>query len=280
MELVAEPAVLFLDEPTSGLDSSTSLEVCRILQRITKIRLLTVAAVIHSPSLATFLEFDDLLLLGKGGKVIYFGPTDKIEGYLDLIGFTRASSQTIPDFIMEVVAGKVNSRLDTEFEPSDLPLYWVVYNEKTEATVSSPDSFPSEISSSIVRPQSIKRIKKRRTKFLSRAISVVYTQSHPLQDMKIALSNFWADVTRKRDPQQDTYVFFGQFYYLWFRSAAQDFQNLTNLMTDYVLHFTVGVIISIGVSRSFTLAGLPAELCWTQAVQLMPVCNSMMSTYR
>jgi ABC-type multidrug transport system ATPase subunit len=146
MELVGEPSVLFLDEPTSGLDSSTSLEVCRILRRIVKAQLLTVAAVIHSPSLATFLEFDDILLLGKGGKVIFFGPTDKIETYLELIGFTRSTTHTLPDFIMEVVTGRVHSRLDPKFLPEDLSLYWTLYNERSESWDISPDTFSSEIS--------------------------------------------------------------------------------------------------------------------------------------
>ncbi|KAH6572071.1 hypothetical protein BASA60_006843 [Batrachochytrium salamandrivorans] len=66
MELVAEPSVLFLDEPTSGLDSSTSFEVCANLKNIARMQGLTVGAVIHSPSPATFRQFDDFMLLGKG----------------------------------------------------------------------------------------------------------------------------------------------------------------------------------------------------------------------
>ena len=88
MELCAEPSVLFLDEPTSGnfqyywlivkigLDSSTSFEVCQNLRQIAIQQSLTIAAVIHSPSPATFKQFDDLLLLGKGGRMIYFGPRE------------------------------------------------------------------------------------------------------------------------------------------------------------------------------------------------------------
>ena len=121
MELVAEPSVLFLDEPTSGLDSSTSYEVCRILKDITKARELTVAAIIHSPSLSSFLSFDDVLLLAKGGRIIYFGPTNKVQAYLYMVGFECPPDVSLPDFIMEVIAGKVSSRIDAAFDPQDLP---------------------------------------------------------------------------------------------------------------------------------------------------------------
>ncbi len=64
IELVADPKVLFLDEPTSGLDSTTATSLCSTLKKIANIRQMTIAAVIHQPSLSSFLEFDDLLLLG------------------------------------------------------------------------------------------------------------------------------------------------------------------------------------------------------------------------
>lgn len=48
---------------------------------------MTIAAVVHSPSPAAFDQFDDLLLLGKGGRIIYFGPRAEAVKYFDKIGF-------------------------------------------------------------------------------------------------------------------------------------------------------------------------------------------------
>lgn len=87
MELVAEPSVLFLDEPTSGLDSSMAHEICQTLRRIAHVRNILVTAIIHSPSPSTFRLFDDILLLGKGGRVVYFGATEKLHSYLSEVGF-------------------------------------------------------------------------------------------------------------------------------------------------------------------------------------------------
>jgi len=71
-ELAGSPSVLFLDEPTSGLDSRGAIVVMRAMKRIADSGR-TVCATIHQPSSAVFEMFDDLLLLKKGGNVVFFG---------------------------------------------------------------------------------------------------------------------------------------------------------------------------------------------------------------
>lgn len=71
-ELAGSPSVIFLDEPTSGLDSRGALLVMRAMKRIADTGR-TVCATIHQPSSAVFEMFDDLLLLKKGGNVVFFG---------------------------------------------------------------------------------------------------------------------------------------------------------------------------------------------------------------
>src|SRR3546814_19932220 len=80
--------VLFLDEPTSGLDSTTSASLCRTLKSIARERSMTIVHVIHQPSITAFHEFDDLLLLGKGGRAVYCGPLNEAQGYFTSIGIT------------------------------------------------------------------------------------------------------------------------------------------------------------------------------------------------
>ena len=72
IEVVSDPTVLFLDEPTSGLDSSSSKEVVSALNQLAHNLNLTIAAVIHQPRYEIFTLFDDVLLLGKGGKTVFF----------------------------------------------------------------------------------------------------------------------------------------------------------------------------------------------------------------
>ncbi|KAF9286985.1 hypothetical protein BGZ68_002365 [Mortierella alpina] len=108
MELVASPSILFLDEPTSGLDSATSLEVCKLLKRIAQDQFLTVAAVVHSPSPHAFNQFDDLLLLGPGGRVVYSGPREVAASYFESIGYPIPDDESPADFFISLAAGRVD----------------------------------------------------------------------------------------------------------------------------------------------------------------------------
>jgi ABC-type multidrug transport system ATPase subunit len=72
VEMVANPSVLFLDEPTSGLDSRSARIVMRSIRRIAASGR-TVLCTIHQPSFEMFSAFDNLLLLKKGGHIVYNG---------------------------------------------------------------------------------------------------------------------------------------------------------------------------------------------------------------
>lgn len=61
-----------MDEPTSGLSARAASVVMRGLHRIAATGR-AVCATIHQPSQAIFNSFDSLLLLKRGGHVVYFG---------------------------------------------------------------------------------------------------------------------------------------------------------------------------------------------------------------
>ena len=59
-------------QPTSGLDARAALIVMRGMKRIAKSGR-AVCATIHQPSIAIFQDFDSLLLLKRGGEVVFCG---------------------------------------------------------------------------------------------------------------------------------------------------------------------------------------------------------------
>eukprot|EP00516_Mucochytrium_quahogii_P004851 CAMPEP_0203749368 /NCGR_PEP_ID=MMETSP0098-20131031/3962_1 /ASSEMBLY_ACC=CAM_ASM_000208 /TAXON_ID=96639 /ORGANISM=" , Strain NY0313808BC1" /LENGTH=1521 /DNA_ID=CAMNT_0050638417 /DNA_START=894 /DNA_END=5459 /DNA_ORIENTATION=+ len=71
VELVGNPPILFADEPTSQLDARAAEIVMRCLHNVAKSGR-TVVATIHQPSTSVFSKFDDLLLLKRGGQVVFF----------------------------------------------------------------------------------------------------------------------------------------------------------------------------------------------------------------
>ena len=73
VELASKPSLLlFLDEPTSGLDSQSAWNIVRFLRKLAEAGQ-ALLVTIHQPSAVLFTQFDNLLLLGPGGKTIYFG---------------------------------------------------------------------------------------------------------------------------------------------------------------------------------------------------------------
>ncbi|KAI5057345.1 hypothetical protein GOP47_0027360 [Adiantum capillus-veneris] len=73
VELVANPSIIFMDEPTSGLDARAASIVMRTVRNTVDTGR-TVVCTIHQPSIDIFESFDELLLLKRGGQVIYAGP--------------------------------------------------------------------------------------------------------------------------------------------------------------------------------------------------------------
>eukprot|EP00943_MAST-04B_sp_MAST-4B-sp1_P001251 g1251.t1 len=130
LELVADPSILFLDEPTSGLDSTSAKIVMSALKDLANLGM-TVIAVIHQPRYSIFALFDHLLLLGKGGKTVYSGPTLFAETYFNSIGFKCPSTENVADFLMDVCAGIIARESDDDFIPERLFDIWNAEGSKS-----------------------------------------------------------------------------------------------------------------------------------------------------
>lgn len=72
VELAADPSVLFLDEPTSGLDARYAKKVMEGVRKVANTGR-TIICTIHQPSTEVFFLFDNLLLLKRGGEMVFFG---------------------------------------------------------------------------------------------------------------------------------------------------------------------------------------------------------------
>ncbi|HEY5533707.1 MAG TPA: FHA domain-containing protein [Ignavibacteria bacterium] len=73
-ELITQPTILFMDEPTSGLDPRSDNKIMRLLRSLAnegRIVILTT----HHISTENFKLFDNIVLLSKGGKVAFYGPS-------------------------------------------------------------------------------------------------------------------------------------------------------------------------------------------------------------
>ncbi|KAJ3076805.1 hypothetical protein HDU98_000105 [Podochytrium sp. JEL0797] len=107
IELVAKPKILFLDEPTSGLDAQAASNIVKLLRTLT-LEGYALVVTIHQPSAMLFSEFDRLLLLGRGGKTIYFGELghdcETLLNYFEKTGAPKCEPRDNPaEYILESI---------------------------------------------------------------------------------------------------------------------------------------------------------------------------------
>ena len=149
IELVSDPTLLFLDEPTSGLDSSSSMSICNALRKISSIGL-TIVAVIHQPRYEIFELFHDVLLLAKGGRTVYQGPTEEALDYFESLGYKCPVHVNPADFLIDIISEQ-QAKENGEFLSADeLVSKWKTkQNEKIEENEPKEDEILySDLSSS------------------------------------------------------------------------------------------------------------------------------------
>ena len=79
--IVIHLQVLFLDEPTTGLDSTNAIKVVRIVSEVAA-RGTTVIMSIHQPRHEIFSLLRRVLVLGRGGGVVYNGAAQGAHSYM------------------------------------------------------------------------------------------------------------------------------------------------------------------------------------------------------
>ncbi len=136
LELIREPAVLFVDEPTSGLSSRDSQNIMDLLKELS-LKGNLIFVVIHQPSSDIFKMFDKLLILDKGGYIVYNdNPVDGIEYFKTLANYAHTSGDTSgnvnPEEIFDIIDSKVVDEYGNLTDKRKVsPKEWYdVYNEK------------------------------------------------------------------------------------------------------------------------------------------------------
>lgn len=120
VELVANPSIIFMDEPTSGLDARAAAIVMRTVRNTVDTGR-TVVCTIHQPSIDIFEAFDELLLMKRGGQVIYGGPLGHhsrllIEYFQSVPGVPEIKEGYNPaTWMLEVSTPAMEAQLNVDF---------------------------------------------------------------------------------------------------------------------------------------------------------------------
>ncbi len=148
LELIREPSILYVDEPTSGLSSMDSDAVMLLLRRQTLKGNLVIVN-IHQPSSDIYKLFDKILIMDKGGRIIYSGnPIDAIEyfrlaaHYVNTEGGECITCGNVnPEQILQIVEEKLVNQYgrftrNRRFSPQD---WFKLYKEKIEKNIQKID---------------------------------------------------------------------------------------------------------------------------------------------
>ncbi|XP_050210478.1 pleiotropic drug resistance protein 2-like [Mercurialis annua] len=120
VELVANPSIIFMDEPTSGLDARAAAIVMRTVRNTVDTGR-TVVCTIHQPSIDIFEAFDELLLMKRGGQVIYAGSlgrqSHKLIEYFEAVpGVSKITDGYNPaTWMLEITSPAVETQLNVDF---------------------------------------------------------------------------------------------------------------------------------------------------------------------
>ncbi|RMZ54405.1 hypothetical protein APUTEX25_001981, partial [Auxenochlorella protothecoides] len=88
---------------------------------------MNVIAVLHQPRFSIFALFDDIMLLGKGGRLVYLGPSWLAMPYFESLDFELPLHENPADFVMDVISGSVPQRGCDAFHPERLVGLWQTY---------------------------------------------------------------------------------------------------------------------------------------------------------
>jgi ABC-type multidrug transport system ATPase subunit len=284
MELVANPSILFLDEPTSGLDSATSLEVCTLLKNIAHEQKLTVAAVIHSPSAQSFAQFDDVMILGAGGQLVYFGAVDAAPAYFERIGFPIPAGENPADFYLAVASAKVPSMKSPDFVPADLFVYWERFKQGKEPAQGKviytlEEMLNYEKALTRVEEDAIKENQVTRTAVeavITGILSMFVEAFHYVQGVTsefvwwiVHTIVFWRQDRVRKTPNG-----FIAFWLLFKRASMQLYSSRTQFIHDQLLHLGCGAFISIACQKFDYMGRMPQDVCNVAPVSLRYQCEN------
>ncbi|KAK4792568.1 hypothetical protein SAY86_023003 [Trapa natans] len=120
VELVSNPSIIFMDEPTSGLDARAAAIVMRVVKNIVGTGR-TVVCTIHQPGVDIFESFDELILMKRGGQMIYSGDlgqhSSKLIQYFEAIpGVPKIKANYNPaTWMLEVSSPSLEAQLGIDY---------------------------------------------------------------------------------------------------------------------------------------------------------------------
>ncbi|XWS76714.1 hypothetical protein CRYUN_Cryun01aG0201500 [Craigia yunnanensis] len=158
VELVSNPSIIFMDEPTSGLDARAAAIVMRVVKNIVNTKR-TIVCTIHQPSIDIFEAFDELILMKRGGQMIYSGELGQhssrlIEYFEGIPGVPKIKENHNPaTWMLEVTTPSAEAQLGIDFAYLYKESHLYQRNEEIVKSLSLPAQGSEQLHFSTPFPQ-------------------------------------------------------------------------------------------------------------------------------
>lgn len=271
---------------------------------------MTIAAVIHQPSMSSFLMFDDLLLLGKGGRVVYHGPVCEAPAYFASIGFPVPNNTNPADFYLDVAQGAVNRCVEgglcVKFDWTELFDMWEEHRNDAAGAKPRQSSASLDHSDTLSRQSSISNLVRRDLETVEAALESTKDASSIManlpgiciayaEETSAFISRHWAAIVLDATTalgccsrgssegsdgldrelyQRETPSAWVQFRLCLLRSLKQIFVGFRPFVSEMALHLVCGAVISSAAARLSFLGPLPNPVCAIVTYPLQGACVS------
>ncbi len=131
---MSKPSLLVCDEPTSSLDSSSGLSIVELLKSLAHDNM-SILCSIHQPRHNIFTLFDDLILLGKGGNVIFRGEAREAMGYFKKLGYHPDNCGNPADYLLDLVTGRGVEDSERLTLRKNLSKSWTDYDSRNNLSI-------------------------------------------------------------------------------------------------------------------------------------------------
>lgn len=102
IQILTDPRILLLDEPTSGLDAFTASSIMEVLRGLAE-EGRTIVLTIHQSRSNLFKIFGSVLLLARGGDVVYSGLASRMLHHFESLGYPCPDDTNPADFALDLV---------------------------------------------------------------------------------------------------------------------------------------------------------------------------------
>ncbi|KAF8424189.1 ABC transporter [Tirmania nivea] len=268
VQILTEPKILLLDEPTSGLDAFTAASILSVLRALAD-EGRTIISTIHQARTELFEQFDNVLLLARGGSIVYSGSASKMLSYFESCGHRCHTNTNPADFVLDLITVDLQ-HVDREARSREMVKGLLENFAKNTCKTSTDPQEPRKIS----LPAELGRMKRgmapfriaypillrRGTLSLRRQPHIVITRLMQVLGLAIVLALFFSPLKDDYYSVQNRFGVVQQIISLYFIGMLQNIAHYPNERDTFYKEYSDGAYSTTSFFLAYITLEIPFEI--------------------